>query len=177
MFCPHSLFNMPKIYLVNGMIMLFLKLEFLLPSGRAFRKLGQSNGAVRKGILLWYSLVDQRHVKCTAEAVLAGRVYDWMPWRNVRCTVRLERCFALLTTRSSIERNTMNKNWIKQLHTLPVLNFNRCLRTEHSEKQHTATATSILTNKSKYRSLNVQRLYEHTVEECLYCESVYDLSA
>jgi hypothetical protein len=34
---------------------------------------------------------------------------------------------------SSIERNIMSKNWIKQLNTLPVLHFNRCLTTEYSE--------------------------------------------
>jgi hypothetical protein len=27
----------------------------------------------------------------------------------------------------------MNKNWIKQLHTLPVSHFNRCVTTEYSE--------------------------------------------
>jgi hypothetical protein len=32
-----------------------------------------------------------------------------------------------------IERTTVSKNWIKQLHTLPVLHFNRCLTTEYSE--------------------------------------------
>jgi hypothetical protein len=36
-------------------------------------------------------------------------------------------------TRSSIERTIASKNWIKQLHTLPVLHFNRCLTTEYSE--------------------------------------------
>jgi hypothetical protein len=36
-------------------------------------------------------------------------------------------------TRSSIERTIVSKNWIKQLHTLPVLHFNRCLTTEYSE--------------------------------------------
>jgi hypothetical protein len=34
---------------------------------------------------------------------------------------------------SSIERNIVSKIWIKQLHTLPVLHFNRCLTTEYSE--------------------------------------------
>jgi hypothetical protein len=27
----------------------------------------------------------------------------------------------------------VSKNWIKQLHTLPVLHFSRCLTTEYSE--------------------------------------------
>jgi hypothetical protein len=27
----------------------------------------------------------------------------------------------------------VSRNWIKQLHTLPVLDFNRCLTTEYSE--------------------------------------------
>jgi hypothetical protein len=30
-------------------------------------------------------------------------------------------------------RNIVSKNWIKQLHTLPVLHFNRCLTTEYSQ--------------------------------------------
>jgi hypothetical protein len=30
-------------------------------------------------------------------------------------------------------RTIVSKNWIKQLHTLPVLHFNRCLTTEYSE--------------------------------------------
>jgi hypothetical protein len=41
--------------------------------------------------------------------------------------------YSTSTTRSSVERTTVSKNWIKQLHTLPVLHFNRCLITEYSE--------------------------------------------
>jgi hypothetical protein len=48
-------------------------------------------------------------------------------------TVRSESRCALIKTRSSIERIVTSKNWIKQLHTLPVLHFNRCLTTEYSE--------------------------------------------
>jgi hypothetical protein len=33
----------------------------------------------------------------------------------------------------SIARTIMSKNWIKQLHTLPVLHFNRCSATEYTE--------------------------------------------
>jgi hypothetical protein len=33
----------------------------------------------------------------------------------------------------SIERTILSRSLIKQLHTLPVLHFNRCLTTEHSE--------------------------------------------
>jgi hypothetical protein len=36
-------------------------------------------------------------------------------------------------TCSSIERTIVSKNWIKQLHTLPVLHLNSCLTTEYSE--------------------------------------------
>jgi hypothetical protein len=36
-------------------------------------------------------------------------------------------------TCSSIERTIVSKNWIKQLNTLPVLHFNRCLTTEYSD--------------------------------------------
>jgi hypothetical protein len=32
-----------------------------------------------------------------------------------------------------MERTIVSKNWIKQLHTLPVLHFNRCLLTEYNE--------------------------------------------
>jgi hypothetical protein len=32
-----------------------------------------------------------------------------------------------------IERTIVSKNWIKQLHTLLILHFNRCLTTEYSE--------------------------------------------
>jgi hypothetical protein len=42
-------------------------------------------------------------------------------------TVRSESRCALIKTRSSIERTIVSKNWIKQLHTLPVLHYNRCL--------------------------------------------------
>jgi hypothetical protein len=38
---------------------------------------------------------------------------------------------------SDIHERLYNKNWIKQLHTLPVLHFNRCLTTEYSEKNST----------------------------------------
>jgi hypothetical protein len=34
---------------------------------------------------------------------------------------------------SSIERTIVSKNWIKQLHTLAILRFNRCLTTEYTE--------------------------------------------
>jgi hypothetical protein len=33
-------------------------------------------------------------------------------------------------------RTIVSKNWIKQLHALPVLHFNRCLTTECSEASH-----------------------------------------
>jgi hypothetical protein len=48
-------------------------------------------------------------------------------------TVRSGSRYALIKTLSSIERSMVSKNWIKQLHTLPVLHFNRCLTTEYSE--------------------------------------------
>jgi hypothetical protein len=41
--------------------------------------------------------------------------------------------YSIRKTRSSIERTIVSKNWIKKLHTLPVLHFNRCLTTEYSE--------------------------------------------
>jgi hypothetical protein len=65
-------------------------------------------------------------------------------------------------THSSIERTIVSKNWIKQLHTLPVLHFNPCLTTEYSE----TTAhfnDNLLTTKSTYRRLSAQRLSECSV--------------
>jgi hypothetical protein len=47
--------------------------------------------------------------------------------------VRSEIRCALIKPRSSIERTIVSKNWVKQLHTLPELHFNRCLTTEYSE--------------------------------------------
>jgi hypothetical protein len=46
----------------------------------------------------------------------------------VKSLCTYERCL------KSIERSIVSKTWIKQLHTLPVLHFNRCLTTEYSEK-------------------------------------------
>jgi hypothetical protein len=46
------------------------------------------------------------------------------------CTVRSEsRC----RCRKWCQRTIMSKNWIKQLHTLPVLHFNHCLTTIYGE--------------------------------------------
>jgi hypothetical protein len=63
------------------------------------------------------------------------RRWYWLAFRAVlwRNTVNSESRCALIKTRSSIERTIGSKNWIKQLHTLPVLQFNRCLTTEYSE--------------------------------------------
>jgi hypothetical protein len=36
-------------------------------------------------------------------------------------------------TGSSIARTTVSNNWTEQLHTLPVLHFNRCLTAEYNE--------------------------------------------
>jgi hypothetical protein len=68
----------------------------------------------------------------------------------------------------SIERTTMSKNWIKQLHTLPVLHFNHCLTTEYSEttahfNSNFDTDNQIYT----YRNLSAQRLSERTVFICI----------
>jgi hypothetical protein len=45
----------------------------------------------------------------------------------------LKKKYSTRKTQPSIERTVVSKNWIKQLHTLPVLHFNRCLTTEYSE--------------------------------------------
>jgi hypothetical protein len=44
-----------------------------------------------------------------------------------------QKMYSTRKTCSSIERTIVSKNWIKQLYSLPVLHFNRCLTTEYSE--------------------------------------------
>jgi hypothetical protein len=48
-------------------------------------------------------------------------------------TVRSEVAMHFKICWKSIERTIVSKNWIKQLHTLPVLHFSLCLTTEYSE--------------------------------------------
>jgi hypothetical protein len=43
------------------------------------------------------------------------------------------RCALIKAVGSDVHDRLYSKNWIKQLHTLPVLHFNRCLTTEYSE--------------------------------------------
>jgi hypothetical protein len=54
-------------------------------------------------------------------------------------------------------------NWIKQLHTLPVLHFNRCLTSEYSETTAHFNGNFYTGNQTTYRSLSAQRLSELTV--------------
>jgi hypothetical protein len=82
---------------------------------------------------------------------------------SYECTIKiysaLRKSLCIYKQCSSTERTIVSKNWIKQLHTLPVLHFNHCLTAEYSE----TTATSILTTKYTYRSLSAQWLAERTV--------------
>jgi hypothetical protein len=43
------------------------------------------------------------------------------------------RCALIKGVGSDVHERRYSKNWIKQLHTFPVLHFNRCLTTEYSE--------------------------------------------
>jgi sulfur relay (sulfurtransferase) DsrF/TusC family protein len=59
----------------------------------------------------------------------------------------------------------VSKNWIKQLHTLPVLHFNICLTPEYSETTAYFNGNFDTDNQIyvSYRSLSAQRLSERTV--------------
>jgi hypothetical protein len=49
-------------------------------------------------------------------------------------TVRSESsCELIKIVRSKVHESLYSKPWITQLHTLPVLQLNRCLTTEYSE--------------------------------------------
>jgi hypothetical protein len=95
-------------------------------------------------LLVLLILADNTHsgMKSCLYCIWTGLVLDFIS-RDVFCIIAIEtagdntvrpecRC-ALIKTRSSIERAVVSKNWIKQLHTLPVLHINRCLTTEYSE--------------------------------------------
>jgi hypothetical protein len=73
---------------------------------------------------------------CSSEAVTCGFTTPSQGFSNplTYYTVRSESRCALIKTLSSIEWTIVSKNRIKQLHTLPVLHFNRCLTSECSEK-------------------------------------------
>jgi hypothetical protein len=43
------------------------------------------------------------------------------------------RCALTQGSGSDVHERLYSKNWIEQLHTLPVLHLNRCLTTEYSE--------------------------------------------
>jgi hypothetical protein len=49
------------------------------------------------------------------------------------CLLPSRKTYSSRKTRFSVESTTVSKNLIKQLHTLPVLHFNRCLTTVYSE--------------------------------------------
>jgi hypothetical protein len=65
-----------------------------------------------------------------AEGFFARKIRWPRPGMNPRTWVPEA---SMLTTRPPKPLTTVSKNWIKQLHTLPVLHFNRCLTTEYSE--------------------------------------------
>jgi N-glycosylase/DNA lyase len=62
----------------------------------------------------------------------------WEFLANCSCTKSVyllpyQKTYSTRKTRSSIERTIVSYNWTKQLHTLLVFHFNRCLTTEYSE--------------------------------------------
>jgi hypothetical protein len=57
----------------------------------------------------------------------------------------------------------VSKTWIKQLHALPVLHFNRCLTTEYGETSAHFKGSYDTDNKFYVPSLSAQRLSERTV--------------
>jgi hypothetical protein len=81
----------------------------------------------------WY--ISRKHCSWLFNIVL------YSVFRKSLCTYK--RC-------SSIERTIVSKNRIKQLHTLPVLHFNRCLTTECSETTTTQFKSNFDTHKQIY---------------------------
>jgi hypothetical protein len=108
------------------------------PSGRRFG-IWNWRGRIRCG--KWVQLVFYNGQEAAADSqvshwqvmALAHTRQQVRQCRLFSYTVRSESRCALTKTRSSIERTIVTKNLIKQLRTLPVLHFNRCLTTEYSE--------------------------------------------
>jgi hypothetical protein len=74
-------------------------------------------------------------------------------------------------------RPELELKWIKQLHTLPVLHFNRCLTIEYSETTAHCNGNYVTDKQSTYRSLSAQRLSERTVLTKFYCVWTYKPTA
>jgi hypothetical protein len=64
---------------------------------------------------------------------------------------------------SDFHERLYSKNWIKQLHSLSILHFNRCLPTEYSEKTAHSNGYFNTDTQIYVRSLSAQRLSERTV--------------
>jgi hypothetical protein len=60
----------------------------------------------------------------------------------------------------------VGKNWIIQLHTLPVLHFNRCLTTKYSDTTAHFNGNFDTDNQIYVSNLSAQRHSERTVFRC-----------
>jgi hypothetical protein len=86
----------------------------------------------RASIQAWTRLILFANTFCRRGTGVSGNFAA-----NYSCTKSVyllpsRKTYSTRKTRSWIERTAVSKNLIKQLHTLPVLHFNRCLTTEYS---------------------------------------------
>jgi hypothetical protein len=98
-------------------------------------------------------------VACLLKVFSCGRMLHWKlcsAFRKSLCTYK---------DTYLIERTIVSKNWIKQLHTSPVLHFDRCLTTEYSETTAHCNGDFGTDNQIyvAYRSLGAQQISERTL--------------
>jgi hypothetical protein len=89
------------------------------------------NTVLRSSLHLWIYLLVTGNI---SDIVRCGRRTVHRNRENSICAVRSEsRCALIKGIGCNVHERLYRINWIKQLHTLPVLHFNRCLTTECSE--------------------------------------------
>jgi hypothetical protein len=86
-------------------------------------------GATKEFIILQLPSPRTSYSPCIMKSKALFFTLNYSNFDNdLTCTVRSESRCALIKNFHQW-KTTVSKNWIKQLHTLPVLHFNRCLTT------------------------------------------------